>query len=194
MSISQLDSGMCIRQAFDDATQTLKVTQTGEFNVDIRASDGDTIMAVGTTDGTTSGTQKVIKVSATGVVSVDGSATTQPVSGTVTTVNSNNTRSDTFTAAANGTTVTTSTYIAKSFAIQVTGTAAAADAWNVVLEGSFDNVTFSTILTHASGSETNGQNKFSGSSFYPCKYFRSRCVSVTLGSATNLVVNIIGMD
>jgi hypothetical protein len=71
MSMSLLDSQQCIKTAFDDATGTLKVSQTGEFEMDIRASDGDSVLAVGTTDGTVSGTQKVIKVNASGDVQVD---------------------------------------------------------------------------------------------------------------------------
>jgi hypothetical protein len=40
----------------------------GSFAIDIDAATGDNIMAVGTTDGTTSGTKKVIKVNTDGTV------------------------------------------------------------------------------------------------------------------------------
>jgi hypothetical protein len=62
--------------------------------------------------------------------------------------------------------------------------------WNVVLEGSLDGVNFSTILT-----STNilGQGVIWGSAMIaPSLYIRSRVVSLTLGSATNIIVTILG--
>ncbi len=190
MSFSALDQGQIIKTVFDAASESLKVTPAAGsvLEVEVSAADGDSILATGSSDGTSSGTLKVMKVSSTGVVSVDTTG------GSVTTIGSNSSRTDTFTIAANGVTVNASAYIAKSFSLQVTGTTDVATAWVVVLEGSYDNVTFSTILTHNSGDETDGQTIFTGASFYPCKYFRSRLVSVTLTPATALVVNIIGMN
>ena len=58
------------------------------------------------------------------------------------------TRSDTFTAAGNGATVSILDFPSKSFSISVKRTDASATAWSVVLEGSLNAVEFSTILTH----------------------------------------------
>ncbi len=82
MAMSQLDSTQCIRTAFSDADGALKVLPASGavLDVEVSAADGDSILATGSSDGTASGTLRVIKVSSGGVVSVDGSAVTQPVS------------------------------------------------------------------------------------------------------------------
>lgn len=101
-------------------------------------------------------------------------------------------RSDTFTAAGNGVTVNASDRPINSFAIQVVGTGASATAWTVVLEGSLDGTNFTAMLTHNTVTG-NGTVLFSGANLFPVNYFRSRCVSVTLGSATNIVVYVLGL-
>lgn len=105
------------------------------------------------------------------------------------------TRSDTYTTAANGTTVDVSARPVRRFALQVKGTGAAASAWNVVLEGSLNNTQFTTILEHSNAGEF--RNAADGETVYfdtavPWLYFRSRLVSITLGSATNVVATIVG--
>lgn len=107
------------------------------------------------------------------------------------------TRSDTFTTAANGTTVDVSTRPCRRFGLQVKGTGAAATAWNVVLEGSLNNAQFTTILEHNSAGEF--RNAADGETVYfdtlaPWLYFRSRLVSITLGSATNVAATIVGQS
>lgn len=107
------------------------------------------------------------------------------------------TRSDTYTTAANGTTVDCSTKPVRRFALQVKGTGAAASAWNVVLEGSLNNSQFTTILEHSNAGEF--RNAADGETVYidtgaPWLYFRSRLVSITLGSATNVIATIVGQS
>lgn len=107
------------------------------------------------------------------------------------------TRSDTYTTAANGTTVDMSARPCRRFAIQVKGTSAAASAWNVVIEGSLNNTQFTTILEHSNAGEI--RNAADGETVYfdtavPWLYFRSRLVSITLGSATNVVATIVGQS
>lgn len=102
-------------------------------------------------------------------------------------------RTDTFTGATTGTTVDAKPSGFKSFALQVKGTGASATAWNVVLEVSLDGTNYATLLTHASAEgDADGGIVWSGAADSPCLYFRSRVVSVTLGSATNLSVTIAG--
>lgn len=106
------------------------------------------------------------------------------------------TRSDTFTAAGSGTTLDASLAPCKNFALQVKGTGAAPTAWNVVIEASLNNGQFTTILEHSNAGEfrsaSDGETVyFSGGSFF---YFRTRCVSLTLGSATNIVATLVGMQ
>jgi hypothetical protein len=100
------------------------------------------------------------------------------------------TRSDTFTGVANGVTVASSEYV-KSFSIQATGTGAIPTTWNIRLEGSTDNVNFTTMLTHTNVTG-NGILLFSGATLFPVLYFRSRVNSLNLGAATNIVVKILG--
>lgn len=66
MSMSNLDSNQCIKTAFDDASGTLKVSQTGDVTIELAASDGDSVLATGSSDGTSSGTLKVLKVDSSG--------------------------------------------------------------------------------------------------------------------------------
>ncbi len=100
-------------------------------------------------------------------------------------------RSDTYTAAANGSTLTVLTNPPKYFAIQCKGTAAGATAWSIVLEGSLDGTNFTTIATHATA-DLDGTVK-NVSAAFPVLYFRSRCASITLGGATNIVTTILGV-
>ena len=100
---------------------------------------------------------------------------------------------DTFTAVANGVTQNVINKPIKHFAIQVVGTGAAATAWSVVLEGSLNNVNFSTIMTHTEVTG-NGAVLWSGATIYPVLHFRSRVVSLTLGPATNIVASILGYE
>lgn len=101
-------------------------------------------------------------------------------------------RSDTYTVAANGTTVDVSTRPCSKFGIQLKGTGAAATAWSVPLEVSLDGTNFQTLVTHATA-DGDGAIKWLGSPLSPALYFRSRCASITLGAATNVVVTIVGM-
>ena len=96
----------------------------------------------------------------------------------------------TFTVAGNGTAQLNIGKPKTKFTLKVIGTGATPTAWSVVLEGSLDDTDYTTILTHASGAETNAELKYSGASNFAVSYFRSRVVSLTLGSATDIVVSI----
>lgn len=83
---------------------------------------------------------------------------------------------------------------AKSFSLTVRGVGAAPTAWNVVLEGSLDNVNYTTMLTHVNTTEANGETKVSGATLFAVFYFRIRVVSLTLGGATGITVMSLGMQ
>lgn len=76
---SDLDFSQCIQGAYDepngrlrvDAAITAPLDVNGEVLVDVRASDGDSVLVYGTTDGTTGGPQQVLKVNADGSINVD---------------------------------------------------------------------------------------------------------------------------
>lgn len=103
------------------------------------------------------------------------------------------TRSDTFTATGNGTTVNQTTAPLSIFSVEVKGTGAAATTWDVRLEGSLDGTNFTQILQHTNVTG-DGTQMMSGSLRSPSLYFRSRVAALALGSATNIVVTILGMD
>ena len=131
-----------------------------------------------------------------GRMEVDPSLVTSPVSGTVTAVLSTAPfaqRSDTFTATGNGTTVDASTSPLQQFAIQVSGTTAVPSLWNVRLESSLDNSTFTQLLLHSGTVSVDGGIIWTETQTYPSLYFRSRVASLIRGSASNIVVNILGV-
>lgn len=103
------------------------------------------------------------------------------------------TRSDTFTATGNGTTVDASTSPVSAFAVQVTGTGAAATTWDVRLEGSLNNSGFTQILQHT---QVTGDTVtlWTGALEAPTLYFRARVAGLALGAATNIVVVILGQN
>jgi hypothetical protein len=103
------------------------------------------------------------------------------------------TRSDNFTTASNGTAIDASTRPMRTFALQVTGTIATATSWTVVLEGSLDGTTFTTLLTHDSTTHADGATAWGDAVDCPVLYFRSRCTAISLGSATNVVAVILGV-
>lgn len=107
------------------------------------------------------------------------------------------TRSDTYTGTANGTQVDVSAKPCSKFSLQVKGTGAAATAWNIILEGSLDGTNYTQILQHSSanplGADTDGATVWTVAG--PFLYFRSRsAATLTLGSATNVVATIVGMQ
>ena len=103
------------------------------------------------------------------------------------------TRQDTFTATGNGATVDKSAAPVKKFGLQVKGTGAAPTSWDVKLEGSLDGTNFSEVLDHATGIG-DGAIMWSGVLDSPCLYFRSRVAALSLGTATDIVVTILGME
>jgi hypothetical protein len=104
-----------------------------------------------------------------------------------------NWRADTYSAAATGKAIDTSAASRKWYGVQVKGTGAAATSWTVNLQVSLDGTNFVTIITHASTTDSDGDILWL-STPAPALHFRSVVSAVVLGSATSLVVTIIGMD
>lgn len=101
--------------------------------------------------------------------------------------------SDTFTGTGNGTSVDATNNPFQSFGMQVIGTGATPTLWTLVLEGSVDGSNFTTILTHSTSLGIS-VNLWTGTSLTPCRYVRSRVISLTLGTATNIVVHWVGLQ
>lgn len=101
-------------------------------------------------------------------------------------------RSDTYTADGNGTVIDMSTKPVCKFAIQAKGTGAAPTAWDVRLEGSLNNVNWTQVLQHTN-LDNDGDVKWTTTDF-PVLYMRSRMTGLVLGTATNMVVRILGMS
>lgn len=101
-------------------------------------------------------------------------------------------RSDTFTATGNGTTVDMSAQAVQNFGLQVKE-AGTVTSWQVDLEVSLDGTNFVSVLSHTKASDGDGAVLFSGANRYPALYFRARCAALTLGGGTNVVATIVGM-
>jgi hypothetical protein len=98
---SLLDTHQITKRTFDsdnDAVRVVLGDATG-LAMELSATDGDTIMAIGTTDGTTSGTQKAIKLGSDGTVQVAGAVT---VSGTATVTPASSTTKASLTTSSTG--------------------------------------------------------------------------------------------
>lgn len=100
--------------------------------------------------------------------------------------------SNTYTAVASSASVDLSSIPLRSYGLLVYGNPVAASAWSINCEGSLDNVHFSTITTHASGTNGDGATTWSGASLSPSLYIRTRVTSLTLGSATNITAICLG--
>lgn len=101
-------------------------------------------------------------------------------------------RADTFTGTGNGAAVDVSSAGRKWYGVQVKGTGAAATSWTVNLQASLDGTNYATILTHTNTVDSDGAIAWI-STPAPALYFKSNVSAVTLGSATNIVVTIVGM-
>jgi len=102
------------------------------------------------------------------------------------------TRIDTFIIAGNGQTIDTSLSPLSVFSLNVKAVGGTPIAWVVLLEGSLDGENWTTILTHTQLTGL-GQTISSGSNSDPILYFRSRCVSVSLGTASAIKATILGI-
>ena len=107
--------------------------------------------------------------------------------GRLITANDYEQRSDTYTATANGTTVTTTRLPLSYFTIQTVATGGVT-SWTILLEGSLDGTNFFTILT-----ASNATPAISTTAAWPVRYFRSRCSAIVLGGGTNVIAYILGV-
>jgi hypothetical protein len=102
------------------------------------------------------------------------------------------TRTDTYTATGDGTTIDLTAKPCKSYSLQVKATGAVT-SWDVRLEGSLDNTTFTQILQHTNITG-DGVVVFSGNVLSPALYLRSRCAGLVLGVGTNVIVTVLGVQ
>lgn len=96
----------------------------------------------------------------------------------------------TFTEAGDGEPINVTHRPAKDFAIQVKGTGNSATLWDVVIEGSLNGTQYQNIVSHTT-SDGDGVVKWQTSR--PVIFFRGRVIALTLGLATNIKVNILGV-
>lgn len=155
--------------------------------------------------GYASGTTNPLSLTTTGALRTDGSAVTQNVnvafvggatagSGVIGIVTDQATfRVDAYTSVTSGTTVVATSTPYKAYAIQVKGTGGTAVTWDVRLEGSLNNVNFSTILQHTN-TTGDGAVVWSGAAMSPALYFRSRCAGIVLGTASDITATVVGIQ
>lgn len=108
-------------------------------------------------------------------------------------INMFNNRNDTFTSQTSGTTIDASFNPPKFYAMSVAQTGTVT-AWDVRLEGSLDNVTFTQILQHTNATGTGVTVWTAAGAVQPVLYFRARCAGLTLGLGTNVIVTILAMQ
>ena len=96
--------------------------------------------------------------------------------------------SDSYTTTGNGVTVS-APLPASNFALQCISVGGIATTWTIILEGSIDGVTFSTLITHTN--ITGDSVTLWTSTPAPCRSFRSRCSSLTLGPATSVTAQVL---
>ncbi|MBI4151814.1 hypothetical protein HY496_02485 [Candidatus Woesearchaeota archaeon] len=101
------------------------------------------------------------------------------------------TRTDYYTAVATGVSVNVANNPMKCFSMQIKGSGVSANAWEVRLEGSLDGNNYASILQHTN-TTGDGEVLYTGASLHPSLYFRSRVVSLNLGSAAQIAVTILG--
>lgn len=68
-TITKLDAPQVVKRTYDEANDAIRTipAETTSFAVELDASDGDSVLSTGSSDGTSSGTLKVIKVDSNGV-------------------------------------------------------------------------------------------------------------------------------
>lgn len=101
--------------------------------------------------------------------------------------------SETFTTSGIGKVVDCREFPLTYFSIQVTQTGTVT-SWTVLVEGSLDGITYSTILTHTKSGTGNGETLFSGALISLSRYVRANCSALNLGSGTNIKSTWIGMQ
>lgn len=101
-------------------------------------------------------------------------------------------RSDTYAAVASGVAVNASAAPPQHYSIQVKSTTAVATSWDVRLECSLNNIDFTQVVQHTN-TDGDGLVKTHTTPF-PCLYFRSRTAALALGTATNIVVTVLGVQ
>ena len=122
--ITKRNQQQIIQSVHDESDETLRVKVVGgsnitidnaDLDVELDATDGDSVMIVGTEDGTATGTQHTVKVDTQGRVAVTGSGFT----GTFTEVPPTDFRVKTVTATNTATSITFSSFTMVSVIIQV---------------------------------------------------------------------------
>lgn len=81
----------------------------------------------------------------------------------------------------------------KTWSIAIKGTGAVPTSWTVNLEGSLDGTNFTTYLQHTNTTESDGSTLVSGTALMPALYYRVNTTALSLGSATNIVVRVLGV-
>ena len=201
-AISNVSAGTIIVSNVNAGTLTTvtNVANVSAGTIVVSNLNAGTLTTISTVSNLSAGTVVVTNLNAGTITTVSTvsniSAGTVIVSqvnqGTITALHTQFNRSDSFSATGTGVVINVTNSPTKSYAIQVDNVGGVASVWDVRLEGSIDSGTFTTILTHTN-TTGDGVVLFSGAALYPALYFRSRVAGLTLGLASNIVVNILGL-
>lgn len=104
-------------------------------------------------------------------------------------------QSDTYAATGTGAVLSATARPLKSFALAVKGTGAAPTSFTVLLQGSLDGTNWTTILTASNITPGDGQVQWAAAGIAtPAIYFRTNTTALVLGSATDIVVRLLGLQ
>ncbi len=196
-SVNEGDAGAIRMSANRNLYVTIRDAAGNERGLNVDASGRITVLAIGNVGHDGVDSSNPVKVGArartshiTAVANDDRSdaiCNTKGFRG-VTLYHEN--RNDTFTSTTNGTTIDCSFSPVKYYGLVVNQTGTVT-VWDVRLEGSHDNVTFTQILQHTNVTGT-GVPVFSADAIpRPYLYIRARCAGLTLGPGTNVISTII---
>lgn len=100
------------------------------------------------------------------------------------------TGTDTYTGTASGVVLNSTSLAFSNFSVTCVNTGTVT-SWTAVLEGSLDNITFTTLLTHTN--VIGAGVIVASTSQSPLLYFRSRVSAFVLGIGTNIKCTILGV-
>jgi hypothetical protein len=81
----------------------------------------------------------------------------------------------------------------RHFAMSVSPVGGSGTTWTVLLQGSMDQANWTTILTHTDIDPASGQTIYSGAAIFPCLYHRANVTALSLGSATGIRIQHLGI-
>ena len=97
--------------------------------------------------------------------------------------------SESFTAVATGTAIDLSHSPTTMYVMQITDVGGVTTSYTVVVEGSIDGVTYTTLSTYTNA--TPGKDTLQWTTNKPARYIRMRCSAIVLNTATSISAKLM---